>query len=75
MQAVQMCNKHIKYLRSHGYGIKQSDFPFFYVLTKTMHEKKQLGKKFSAKENEMLQRYQLGSYAVYGKLLLKMLES
>ena len=73
--AGQMCNKHIKYLRSHGYGIKQSDFPFFYVLTKAMYEKKQRGKKLSAKENEMLQRYQLGSYAVYGKLLLKMLES
>ena len=73
--AVQMCNKHIKYLRSHGYGIKQSDFPYFYVLTKAMFEKKQRGKKLSAKENEMLQRYQLGSYAVYGKLLLKMLES
>ena len=73
--AVQMCNKHIKYLRSHGYGIKESDFPYFYVLTKAMHEKKQRGKKLSARENEMLQRYQLGSYAVYGKLLLKMLDS
>lgn len=72
--AVQMCNKHIKYLRSHGYGIRQSDFPYFYSLTKSMYEKKQRGKKLSAKEHGMLQRYQLGSYAVYGQLLLKMLE-
>jgi len=73
--AVQMCNKHIKYLRSHGYGIKQSDFPFFYVITKAMYEKGKRGKKLSARENEMLERYQKGSYAVYGKLLLKMLKS
>lgn len=73
--AVQMCAKHIKYLRSHGYSIRESNFPFFYVLTKAMYEKKKRGKKLSAKENEMLQRYQLGSYAVYGKLLLKMLEA
>ncbi|HLP50892.1 MAG TPA: hypothetical protein VK154_08405 [Chitinophagales bacterium] len=73
--AVQMCNKHIKYLRSHGYGIRVSDFPYFYVLTKAMYEKKKKGKPLSAKEQTMLQRYQLGSYAVYGKLLLKMLEA
>lgn len=73
--AVQMCNKHIKYLRSHNYGVKQSDFPYFYVLTKAMYEKKQRGKKLSKKDEAMLQRYQKGSYAVYGKLLLKMLES
>ena len=73
--AVQMCNKHIKYLRSHGYGTKVSDFPFFYVLTKAMYDKGRRGKKLSAKENEMLERYQHGSYAVYGKLLLKMLAS
>jgi|ERR1043165_10235162 hypothetical protein len=73
--AVQVCNKHIKYLRSHGYGIRESDFPFFFVLTKSMHDKKERNKKLSAKEVAMLQRYQLGSYAVYGKLLLKMLEA
>lgn len=73
--AVQMCNKHIKYLRSHGYGVKQSAFPYFYVLTKAMYHKHQLKKKPSKKENEMLQRYQLGSFGVYGKLLLKMLQS
>lgn len=73
--AVQMCNKHIKYLRSHNYGVRQSDFPYFYVLTKSMYEKSKKGKTLTAKEQAMLQRYQLGSYAVYGKLLLKMLEA
>jgi hypothetical protein len=73
--AVQMCNKHIKYLRSHNYGVRQSDFPYFYVLTKSMYEKSKKGKPLSAKDQAMLQRYQLGSYAVYGKLLLKMLEA
>lgn len=73
--AVQVCNKHIKYLRSHGYGVKQSAFPYFYVLTKAMYNKRQQKKKLSKKENEMLQRYQLGSFGVYGKLLLMMLQS
>lgn len=73
--AAQMCNKHIKYLRSHNYGVRQSDFPYFYVLTKSMYEKSNKGKQLSVKDQAMLQRYQLGSYAVYGKLLLKMLEA
>ena len=73
--AVQMCAKHIKYLRAHGYTIRDSDFPYFYVLTKAIYEKKRRSHKLSNKETDMLQRYQLGSYAVYGKLLLKMLES
>lgn len=73
--AVQMCNKNIKYLRSHGYGIKQSDFPYFYVLTKAIYSKGQSKKSLTGKEQRMLQRYQLGSYAIYGKLLLKMQEA
>jgi len=32
-----------------------SDFPYFYVLTKTMFEKKHRGKKLSAKETKMLE--------------------
>lgn len=73
--AVQMCNKHIKFLRSHNYGVRQSDFPYFYVLTKSMYEKRKKNKPLTGKEQAMLQRYQLGSYGVYGKLLLKMLEA
>jgi hypothetical protein len=30
--------------------VKQSDFPYFYVLTKAMYEKKQRGKKLSKKD-------------------------
>lgn len=68
---VQLCNKHMKYLHAHGYPISKSDFPFFYVLTKAMLKK---GRNLSEKEIKMLDRYQLGSYGVYGKLLLKMLD-
>ena len=70
-----MCNKHIKYLRSHKYGIRQSDFPYFYVLTKAIYDKTERNKNLTAREEMMLQRYQQGSYAVYGKLLLKMLNA
>nr|MBP6730561.1 hypothetical protein [Chitinophagales bacterium] len=73
--AIQMCNKHIKYLRSHKYGIRQSDFPYFYVLTKAIYDKTERNKNLTAREEMMLQRYQQGSYAVYGKLLLKMLNA
>ncbi len=65
-----LCNRHIKYLRSHDYTVKNSNFPYFYVLTKAMLAS---GKKLSLKEKQVLDRYQLGSYAVYGKLLLKMM--
>lgn len=68
----KMCARHLKYLHSHGYPLAESDFPFFYVLTKAMLKK---GTKLSEKEMKMLERYQLGSYAVYGKLLLKMMNS
>lgn len=67
-----LCNRHIKYLRSHDYTSKNSNFPHFYTLTKAMLAK---NNKLSAKEKQMLDRYQLGSYAVYGKLLLKMLNA
>ncbi len=68
----KMCNRHLKYLHSHGYPLAESDFPFFYVLTKAFLKK---GKNLSEKEIKMLERYQSGSYAVYGKLLLKMMEA
>lgn len=71
---IEMCNRNIKYLRFHGYGTKDSDFPYFYIITKAIFEKKTTGKDLSAKEQGMLNRYQEGSYAIYGKLLLKMLD-
>ena len=66
--ALQISTKHIKYLRSHGCGIRESNFPHFYVLVKAFCNKKAL----SDKELEMMHRYQLGSYALYGRLLLLM---
>jgi hypothetical protein len=73
LEAVQMCGRNIKYLRSHGYGIKNSFFPAYYVLVKAIYEKQTAGKNFSEKEISFINRYQMGSYGIYGKLLLAML--
>jgi hypothetical protein len=73
--AVQGCARHIKYLRFHGYGQNKSDYPYFYVLTRAIFDKKTGGGDLTAKEKQMLERYQRGSYAIYGRLLLKMLDS
>lgn len=66
-----LCNRNLKFLRSHNYSAKQSDFPHFYMLTKTLLRK--APERLSASEQQMLKRYQKGSYGVYGKLLLKMM--
>lgn len=64
--AVEMCDKHIKFLRSHGYGVRDSSFPHFYIVIKALFDKQG---KLPAKEQAMFDRYQLGSYGVYGRLL------
>lgn len=64
--AVEMCDKHIKFLRSHGYGVRDSSFPHFYIVIKSLFAKHG---KLPKKEQEMFDRYQLGSYGVYGQLL------
>ena len=70
--ALEMCARNIKYLRNHGYGVSSSDYGHFYILVKAIFEKNASGK-FSKKHREMFDRHQLGSYAVYGRLLVKML--
>lgn len=72
-EAVQMCERHIKFLRSHGYGVKESNYPYFYVLTKAIYLHQTDGRQFNATETEKWQRYQQGTYALYGKLLERML--
>ncbi|MDB5280992.1 MAG: hypothetical protein JWO06_67 [Bacteroidota bacterium] len=71
--ALEMCDKHVKFLRSHGYGVRNSAYPYFYILTKAIFDKKQSARKLSPKHEKMLARYRKGSYALYGKLLDKML--
>ena len=73
--AIEGCERHIKYLRSHGYGASKSDYPHFYILTKAIFDKKTSGQAFSVKQEKMLERYQKGSFALYGKLLNRMLNS
>ena len=70
--AQELCARNIKYLRNHGYGVSRSDYGHFYILVKAIFEKNASGK-FSKKHRQMLERHQLGSFAVYGKLLSKML--
>lgn len=72
-EAVQMCERHLKFLRSHGYSVKESNYPYFYVLTKAIYLRQTEGRQFNATEAEKWQRYQQGTYALYGKLLECML--
>lgn len=70
--ALQMCERNIKYLRAHGYSVKESNYPYFYILTRAIFEQRTSGRKFKPIEEEKMQRYLRGSFGVYGKLLLKM---
>ncbi len=74
-QALEMCDRHIKFLRFHGYGIRTSSYPYFFLLVKAILAKKNSYRNFTAKEEKMLQRYHQSTYALYGKLLLKMMEN
>ncbi|HWB64260.1 MAG TPA: hypothetical protein VG603_12165, partial [Chitinophagales bacterium] len=70
--ALDVCNKHIKFLRMHGYGLKTSDYAYFYILTKAIFREGSGGAKLNQRELDKLERFQRGSYAIYGRLLLKM---
>jgi hypothetical protein len=71
-EALQMCERNIKYLRAHGHPVKDSNYPYFYILTRAIFEEKTTGRKFKSIEEEKMQRYLQGSFGVYGQLLLKM---
>ncbi|MBP7388991.1 MAG: hypothetical protein KA841_01230 [Chitinophagales bacterium] len=73
--ALSMCRKHVRFLTAHGYGVDTSNFPFYYLLIKSFAKSQKLNKSLSPQDLQMLDRYQKGSYAIYGKLLLKMRES
>ena len=68
--AMDMCRTHIKFLRNHGYTSSNSDYPHFYVIINALIEK---GTKepLSVRHQKMFDRYQLGSFAIYGRLLQK----
>ncbi len=69
---LQMCERNIKYLRSHGYGVRDSDFPYFYVVARAIFESKTTGRALRPLEEEKFNRYNIGSYALYGRLLQMM---
>ncbi len=71
-EALQMCERNIKYLRAHGHPVKHSNYPYFYILTRAIFEEKTTGRKLKPVEEEKMQRYLRGSFGVYGQLLLMM---
>lgn len=71
---LQMCERNIKYLRSHGYGVRESDFPYFYIIARAIYESKTTGRDLRPSEKRKLKRYNAGSYALYGRLLQMMLD-
>lgn len=67
--ALEMCERHIKYLRSHGYKMSNSNYPYFFALIKAIHKERTHYYAFTDAEKEKYELYQTGSYAVYGKIL------
>ncbi|MDB5283661.1 MAG: hypothetical protein JWO06_2736, partial [Bacteroidota bacterium] len=50
--ALDICRRSIKYLRNHGYGINNSDFPHFYILTEAIFKKKNGARPFTPKQEK-----------------------
>lgn len=73
--ALKMCNTHIRFLAAHGYTTDKSNFPHYYLLIKAIHKHKRARQPMAEQDQAMLDRYQKGSYAVYGKLLLAILKA
>jgi hypothetical protein len=72
--AVNLCNRNVKFLRSRGIHIKNSDYPFFYLLVKAIFDNKSSGKPLTSKLKTAFERYNRGSFGVYGKLLHLMMQ-
>ncbi|MBK8658587.1 MAG: hypothetical protein IPN22_06860 [Bacteroidetes bacterium] len=73
--ALSMCRKHVRFLTAHGYGADTSNFPKYYLLIKAFAKAKKSGRPLGEEDQSILERYQKGSYAIYGKLLLKVWET
>lgn len=71
--AITLCNRNIKFLRTRDTTIKNSNYPFFYLLTKAIYEQRLHGKSFSKRLRIAYDRYNRGSFGVYGKLLQLMI--
>lgn len=73
-QATLMCERHLKYLRTRGYGVKESIYSRYFVFIKAAFENKYGNRKIRPKEYDILNEYKQGSRAVYGYLLQKITE-
>jgi hypothetical protein len=67
-----LCRKNIKFLRNHNYTSANSSYPHYYLLVRIIASGN--AAKLTRRQVQMLNRYQQGSYAVYGRLLNKLME-
>jgi hypothetical protein len=65
---IDMCKKHLKFLRNHGYNVSNSDYTHYYVLVNAILSMRK-GDRLSKRHQKMYDRYQQGSFAIYGRLL------
>lgn len=73
--AVQMCQKHIKFLRNHGYSVRDSLYAQYYVLIRLFYKVKYEQQQLFKKDWAMYEQFQTGSRAVYGRILKKIKEA
>lgn len=70
--ALEHCEKNIKFLRSHGYHVKNSYFPAYYFLIKEFCDTSDIkSPKALQKQVELMGIYHSGSFALYGCILDK----
>lgn len=70
--AASLIEKHVKYLRSHGMGVKQSNFPRILHLIRDIVNGKLTGKPLTKRYQEYYDHLQFGARRQYGVLLDKL---
>ncbi len=70
--ALDTSHKHIKFLRNNGYTTTNSEYPKYFTLIKAIFTRN--GRPLRAQHLSTYERFQKGSFAVYGLLLKRMLE-
>lgn len=70
--ALETCRKHIKFLRNNGYTTTNSEYPRYFTLIKAIFDR--AGRPLRAQHQKTYERFQKGSFAIYGLLLTRMME-
>lgn len=70
-QALEMCERHLRYLRTKGFGIKKSPYSFYFALVKAYAKKRHTKETLSENEDAMMKVFLRGTNAVYGRMLQK----